>query len=68
MSDSRKHPTAAFWATVVVVVALVVYPLSYGPICWAVNHFGLKWAKPVAVFYWPLEAFGSWLSNRIFGH
>jgi hypothetical protein len=30
-SSNRKHPSAAFWATVVVVVALVAYPLSYGP-------------------------------------
>jgi hypothetical protein len=30
----RKQPSAAFWATVVVVVALVVYPLSFGPACW----------------------------------
>jgi hypothetical protein len=27
---SRKPPSAAFWATVVVVVALVAYPLSWG--------------------------------------
>jgi hypothetical protein len=31
---SRKHPSAAFWVTVVVVVALVAYPLSFGPACW----------------------------------
>ncbi len=30
MTD-RKKPGVAFWATVVVVVALVLYPLSYGP-------------------------------------
>src|SRR5262245_39298602 len=32
--DSRKKPGVAFWATVVVVVVLVVliaYPLAYGP-------------------------------------
>jgi hypothetical protein len=32
---SRKPPSAAFWATVVVVVALVAYPLSFGPVTWA---------------------------------
>jgi hypothetical protein len=31
---SRKQPGVAFWATVVVVVALVGYPLSFGPACW----------------------------------
>src|SRR5437879_3657673 len=33
MTSSRKHPSAAFWATVVVVV-LVLYPLSTGPTNW----------------------------------
>ena len=28
MTTSRKHPSAAFWTTVAVVVALVAYPLS----------------------------------------
>jgi hypothetical protein len=31
---SRKKPGVAFWATVVVVVALIGYPLSFGPVCW----------------------------------
>ena len=30
MTD-RKKPGVAFWATVVVVVVLVAYPLSFGP-------------------------------------
>jgi hypothetical protein len=34
MSEPRKKPGAAFWATVVVVVLLVLYPLSFGPACW----------------------------------
>ncbi len=34
MGDSRNKPGFAFWATVVVVVALVGYPLSFGPACW----------------------------------
>jgi hypothetical protein len=29
-----KKPGVSFWATVVVVVALVAYPLSFGPACW----------------------------------
>jgi hypothetical protein len=33
MTPSRKKPGVAFWATVVVVVALV-YVLSFGPVCW----------------------------------
>jgi hypothetical protein len=31
MDDDRKKPGVAFWATVVVVVVLVLYPLSIGP-------------------------------------
>src|SRR5262245_40226734 len=34
MAPDRKKPSAAFWATVVVVVGLVAYPLSFGPACW----------------------------------
>ena len=34
MSKDRKRPGVAFWATVVLVVALVGYPLSFGPSCW----------------------------------
>ena len=34
MTLDRKRPSAAFWATVVVVVALVGYPLSFGPMLW----------------------------------
>ena len=33
MASNRKKPGVAFWATVVVVVALVAYPLSFGPAC-----------------------------------
>jgi hypothetical protein len=33
MTD-RKKPGMAFWATVVVVVALLAYLLSFGPACW----------------------------------
>ena len=35
---SRKHPSAVAWATVEVVVALVVYPLSFGPACWGMSR------------------------------
>jgi hypothetical protein len=33
MTD-RKKPGMAFWATIVVVVVLVAYPLSLGPAVW----------------------------------
>ena len=35
---SRKKPGVAFWATVVVVVALMAYPLSFGPACWLMSR------------------------------
>jgi hypothetical protein len=38
MTPSRKKPGVAFWATVVVAVALVAYPLSFGPACWLVER------------------------------
>jgi len=37
MSIDRKAPSAAFWATVVV-VALLLYPISFGPACWMVER------------------------------
>src|SRR5262245_51365182 len=38
MESSRKQPGVAFWAAVVIVVALVAYPLSIGPACWMRVH------------------------------
>jgi hypothetical protein len=32
----RKKPGVAFWATVVLVLMLVGYPVSFGPACWLV--------------------------------
>jgi hypothetical protein len=37
---SRKKPGVAFWATVVVVVLLIGYPLSIGPACWITSRLG----------------------------
>ena len=36
MTD-RKKPGVAFWAKVALVVVLA-YPLSLGPVCWAMNR------------------------------
>jgi hypothetical protein len=57
----RKKPGVAFWATVVVAVALVAYPLSFGPACWwfarepqISSH---SWEQPPRVaprLYWPI--------------
>jgi hypothetical protein len=58
--DGRKHPPAAFWATVVVVVLLVAYPLSFGPACWLYNWNGVG-KSTIEVAYFPLV----WISQRI---
>jgi hypothetical protein len=34
--EQKKKPGLAFYATVVVVIVLVLYPLSFGPACWVV--------------------------------
>jgi hypothetical protein len=47
MTD-RKKPSAAFWATVVVVVALVAYPLSAGPVIWIESRIDLP--EPIGNF------------------
>jgi hypothetical protein len=52
---SRKHHSAAFWATVVVVAVLVGYPLSFGPACWLVDRQLLP-SQPARSFYDPLLA------------
>jgi hypothetical protein len=38
MTSDRKKPGVAFWVTVVVVVTLVAYPLSFGPACWITSR------------------------------
>jgi hypothetical protein len=40
MGEERKRASAAFWATVALVVLLVGYPLSIGPACWVSSHLG----------------------------
>ena len=52
MSEPRKKPGIAFWATVVVVVALV-YLLSFGPACWISSRMNVG-ADLVPVVYRPL--------------
>jgi hypothetical protein len=52
MTD-RKKPGTAFWATVVVVAALVGYPLSWGPAWWLVD-LQVAPEKPIAILYRPV--------------
>ena len=52
MTD-RKQPGVAFWGSVVLVVILFGYPLSFGPACWAVDG-GWIAARPVASVFRPI--------------
>jgi hypothetical protein len=54
MTSDRKKPGVAFWATVVLVVVLVGYPLSFGPAAWLAIRTGNL--KLVQGWFWaPLE-------------
>ena len=53
---SRKKSGLAFWATVVVVVGLVLYPLSFGPACWITSRTDFGW-RAVPTLYYPLCTF-----------
>ena len=59
MTSDRKNPGVAFWATMVVTLAVVVYPLSWGPACWLAEQKILphwivtKGYVPVIwIYYW----------------
>ena len=53
MTSDRKKPGVTFWATVVVVVGLIGYPLSFGPACWLVDRWDAT-VRPVSFMYWPI--------------
>lgn len=66
MTPSRKQPGVEFWATMVVVVSLVVYPLSFGPVVWWFpnSSAGVPFGGPLADYapraYWPI----GWLAKH----
>jgi hypothetical protein len=49
MSEGRKKPGVAFWATVVVVGGLA-YPLSFGPACLIWGRHIYDWPRVLAVY------------------
>jgi hypothetical protein len=46
LTSDRNKPSATLWATVVVVVGLMLYPLSLCPVIWILN----RTAPPNCVF------------------
>jgi hypothetical protein len=55
MITDRKKPGVAFWASAVVVV-LVLYVASLGPVCWLTSRAGFR-SKSIAAIYRPLTPF-----------
>jgi hypothetical protein len=64
MTPSCKKPGVAFWATlpVVVLLALLTYPLSIGPAQWICEHGWVSENTQMALesFYWPV----TWLYDH----
>jgi hypothetical protein len=54
MTSSSKKPGVAFWATVLVVVGLVAYPLSFGPACWISSQAEVATERLILMAYRPL--------------
>jgi hypothetical protein len=51
MTSDRKKPGVAFWASMMV-VAVLAYPLSFGPACWIASRRPFSATLPNV--YWPL--------------
>ena len=60
MTD-RKKPGVAFWATVGLVVVLVGYALSFGPMCWLVG----MGVVPRRVVYFASDAYNPLIERAI---
>ena len=53
MSQSHMKPGVAFWVTLMAIVALLAYPLSFGPLCWACSRNWVS-GETVSVVYQPI--------------
>jgi hypothetical protein len=53
MTSARTKPGVAFWATVVLAVSLLAYPLSFGPPCGLADR-GVLTAYDVGTVYRPI--------------
>jgi len=52
MTD-RNKPGAALWGTTALLAALLVYPVSFGPACWASSRLKAG-TRAVTVVYQPI--------------
>jgi hypothetical protein len=57
MTSDRKKPTAGFWITVAM-LAVLGYPLSFGPACWLYNWKAVC-GSTIPIAYYPII----WLSE-----
>jgi hypothetical protein len=62
MTAYRKQPGVVFWATVAVVVLLVLYPLSFGPACWLSIYLQPS-GDVVSIVYCPVLMLWEWGPN-----
>ena len=62
--EQKKKPNAGLWITVVLIVVLVGYPLSFGPACWISSRIGMG-ASLIPTVYEPVVAtFGDPQANE----
>ena len=53
MSEARKRPGVAFWASVALVALPILYVTSFGPACW-LSARSPSDGRSVKAVYWPL--------------
>ena len=55
MTPDRTKPGLAFYATIILLVVLVLYPLSFGPACWITSRTGIG-VNALPAIYRPIIA------------
>jgi hypothetical protein len=54
MTPDRTKPGLAFYATIILLVVLVLYPLSFGPACWISSRTTLG-RETIKAAYFPIS-------------
>lgn len=65
MSENRKKLGVVFWATVVLVVVLIGYPISFGPVCWLSDRHFIPDTLPHAIYTPLARLLANYYSDRI---